>query len=412
MSAVRPRLRLLCLALHTPIPEDTGDAIRVLGLLRALASTHDVDFVSVRRDSTDDDAVGRLHAIVSGRLTLFLPPVPPSPARAAAAARWMAALAAGEPPWTRAHRHPAMGRYLADLRTPVDAVVFLDNAVTIHWSALRVDAPFIADIHNVAGWSIAQVSGGRRSIQARMRSTLDTRLVRRSERSSIGAMAGVVVTSDEEAVRLSTLYSMAAAAVVPSGIRVPDQPLRAAGVGTVGWLGGHGYRPNREGLVRFVSEAWSALGQAGYRLLVAGGNPPAEVVALARFRGVEILGYVDDLQAFLSRLDVAVVPLWDGAGVKLKTVTFLGAGIPVVSTSVGAEGTGLLDGVHGLIREQPPDLAHGLRSVLTDGKLAAELATNGRSLAIHDLAWPVVGRKFVEAVEGIVSASGEAGSHT
>jgi len=205
-------------------------------------------------------------------------------------------------------------------------------------------------------------------------------------------MDGVVVTSDEEKRRLSALYGIAADAVIPSGIDLPQRGLRASGSGIVAWIGGHGYPPNRDGLVRFVEEAWEPLGQAGYRLLVAGSDPPPEIVGLAKANGIEILGFVEDLDLFLSQADVAVVPLWAGAGVKLKTVTFLGAGIPVVSTSIGIEGTGVkgrsacpCPGGGIGPRRGPADASHGFcvgradrcgRTVLGGGK--AHLVAFGR----------------------------------
>jgi len=401
----RPRLRLLCLALRIPLPADNGDSMRVLGLLRSLAACHDVELVCVRRPETDDDAVEMLEGWLAGGLRVFAPHAPPHPGRRATLRRWAKALAQGDPTWLRAHWNREVAGHLSQIQESYDAVVFLDNAVTIYWPSIRVTAPFLVDVHNVAGWSGGQaLASGRRTPARLLRSSLDTWLMRRSERRSIGTMEGVVVTSDEEARRLSALYGITADAVVPSAIDLPHGPLRAIGAGTVGWLGGHGYQPNRDGLLRFVAEAWKPLGRAGYRLLVAGAEPPAEILALKHVEGVEILGYVEDVDVFLSGLDVAVVPLWAGAGVKLKTVTFLGAGIPLVATSVGIEGTGVIDGVHALIRESPPDLAAGLQELLVDSVLAERIGSNGRSLAVQRLTWPCVGAEFVAVVERIAES--------
>lgn len=399
------RLRLLCLALQTPLPADSGDSIRVLGLLRALAARHDIEFVCVRRWDTDDADMGRLDSWLAGGLRAFSPQVAARTGKLAVSKRWARALAKGDPPWLWSHWNPDVSEYLKSRQEDVDAVVFLDNAVTIYWPSIKLRAPFIVDIHNVAGWSVGQSrASGWRTPRLLLRSVLGRWLMRRSERRSVGAMRGVIVTSDEERRRLFALYGTTADAVIPSGIDPPRQGLRARGTGTVGWLGGHGYAPNRDGLARFVSQAWKPLGQAGYRLLVAGANPPAEIVNLAKVDGVEILGFVEDLAAFLSQVDVAVVPLWAGAGVKLKTVTFMGSAIPVVSTPVGVEGTGVMDGVHALVREEPSDIAAGLRELLSDSTLAERIASNGRSLVLERLTWPRLGAEFVATVEQIAGA--------
>jgi len=217
-------------------------------------------------------------------------------------------------------------------------------------------------------------------------------------------MDAVVVTSAEESRRLFALYGISADAVIPSAIDLPPRPLRAAGAGAVGWIGGHGYHANRDGLERFVHEAWEPLGRAGYRLLIAGADPPPEIHGLTNMDGVEVLGYVKDLDSFLSQLDVAVVPLWTGAGVKLKTVTFLGSGIPLVSTVVGIEGTGVLDGVHALVRDSPASIAAAVHDLLTDPGLAERIGSNGRSLVAQRLTWTSVGTDFASAVERVAWA--------
>lgn len=404
-SSEHRRLRLLCLSLESPLPADTGDTMRVYGLLRSLAARHDVGLICVRRAQTDERAVATLEGLLSEGLHLFPPLVAHQAGRRARVQRWVRAILQGEPPWLWSHWHEDVAQYVGQIRAPYDAVLFLDNAVTIYWPLVCVDAPLIVDMHNVAGWSVGRAATTQRATTPRqlVRSAVGTWLMRRSERRSVGAMTGVVVTSDEERTRLYALYGRAADAVIPSGINLSQAPLRDAGSGTVGWLGGLGYPPNRDGLVRFVSHGWAPLAEAGYRLLVAGAHPSPDVLSLSGHKGVEILGFVDDLEGFLGRLDVAVVPLWSGAGVKLKTVTFLGAGIPLVTTPVGAEGTGVQDGVHALVRFEPKDLGQGIQELLEDASLAAQIGASGRSLVATALTWSRLGQEFVATVERIVS---------
>ena len=75
------------------------------------------------------------------------------------------------------------------------------------------------------------------------------------------------------------------------------------------------------------------------RLSLVGSNPTAQVLALAGER-VEVTGFVDDgeLQRRYAQARVAVVPLRYGAGVKSKVVEALQQGLPLVTTSVGAQG--------------------------------------------------------------------------
>ena len=68
------------------------------------------------------------------------------------------------------------------------------------------------------------------------------------------------------------------------------------------------------------------------------GNAPSKLIQRLNGDGVVVTGFVEDPTPYFERAALGVVPLLRGAGVKLKTLEMLEAGLPVVSTHVGAEG--------------------------------------------------------------------------
>jgi glycosyltransferase involved in cell wall biosynthesis len=398
------RLRFVCSAVIAPTHTDTGDALRVHGLLRGLAERHDVRFVGTRGAEETPSAIEALAELCRGGLELYPHPRAPSRSLGAKGQRLVRSLAAQTPTRSLGHLVPAVARRLGELSSDCDAVVLLDNAVAVYWHSLARARCRVVDVHQVAGWPLRR--GDKPALEnplGRLRREFDAALMRSYEKKSLGSMNGITVTSKEEADRLQRLYGLIATAIVPSGINVPTRILRSAGSGTVGWIGGLEYPPNRNGLIRFVEEAWRPLGEAGYKLLVAGAGVNEDVRALQRHPGVSILGFVRDLPGFLASTDVAVVPVWEGAGVKLKSVTFMGAGIPIVSTTVGLEGTGARDGDHALVRETPVALADGLRVLLEQPDLAHRVGQSGRTLVAERLSWSSMGPLFREAVERVIA---------
>jgi glycosyltransferase involved in cell wall biosynthesis len=286
---------------------------------------------------------------------------------------------------------------VAELAPSVDVVAILDDYAAIYAQHAAPHGTVASDKSNVLGWSGAEQATGL-GPAARAKHALGLHLVRRFEAACLRHTEAVILTSHEEGERLEKLYGRGADAVVPSAVDLPEQAVTPHD-GAVGWLGSHEYAPNVDGLVRFTEEAWEPLGRAGMRLLVAGADPPERVRRLERFAGVELLGYVDDLREFTARLGAAVVPVWQGAGVKLKTLTFMAAGVPVAATPVALEGVTAENGRQALVADDPAGLAAALERLVNDSAEGSRIGAGGRGLVAAAYTWERIGPRFVEAVE-------------
>jgi hypothetical protein len=134
--------------------------------------------------------------------------------------------------------------------------------------------------------------------------------------------------------------------------------------------------PNADAVRWFVSDVLPQLtpdDRRSYRFRFIGQSPPADVAErVAADAGIEFAGFVEDLESALAEADIGIVPLRHGDGVKLKTVTMLGFGLPVVSTSIGVEG--LPDGMC-LVADRPGDFAAALARC-REPQLRARLSRN------------------------------------
>jgi glycosyltransferase involved in cell wall biosynthesis len=88
---------------------------------------------------------------------------------------------------------------------------------------------------------------------------------------------------------------------------------------------------------------------------------------------IRITGFVDDVQSLMARMSIALLPLRQGAGIKVKTLECLSAGLPVVTTPVGEEGVGGTHGVHYLVAESAEELATHTIRLLQDGAEAIRM---------------------------------------
>ena len=141
---------------------------------------------------------------------------------------------------------------------------------------------------------------------------------------------------------------------------------------------------NVEGLEWYVEHVHPRLSEIpGYSFTVAGRTGGAPSVALSRiirrYPNISLYSDPGELNDLYKRAAVFVNPVLRGAGIKLKTINALQAGVPVVSTSIGMEGTGLIDGTHLLVADTSDNFVNSVATLLRDRSLAGRLVGSAQS---------------------------------
>jgi len=114
---------------------------------------------------------------------------------------------------------------------------------------------------------------------------------------------------------------------------------------------------------------------ADYRLVVAGSSLGSNCewlnILASHSTNINIYYDVKDLSSIYNSSALFVNPMQCGAGVKLKTVEAGVRGLPILSTSVGVEGTGFIPNIHFMLADNAQEFCLGVRSILDDKALAA-----------------------------------------
>jgi glycosyltransferase involved in cell wall biosynthesis len=149
------------------------------------------------------------------------------------------------------------------------------------------------------------------------------------------------------------------------------------------------YHPNIAAVQYFAAEIWPLIreNEPGIVWELIGKNP--ESLRLPPDPRIRIVGPVEDAVAAMAGARVAVVPILSGSGTRFKILEAWAAGIPVVSTTLGAEGLEATHGEHLLIADDPVSFADAVKVLLKDEAMAHRIGHSGRQLYESAYTWPV-----------------------
>jgi len=207
----------------------------------------------------------------------------------------------------------------------------------------------------------------------------------RYERWACALADRVLAVSDEDAEKLALLGADRRTTVVPNSIDAHsyDLPSLEPVSSDVLFVGKMDYRPNVDAVDYFARDVWPLIRESlpSARFVIAGMSPTQTVTRLSNLDGVVVTGFVDDVRDYLAGTRCVVMPFRMGSGTRLKFAEAMAAGVPVVSTTLGAAGYPVESGRELLIADHSQGLAQSILSVLSDKGLANRLAGNGRALA-------------------------------
>jgi GT2 family glycosyltransferase/glycosyltransferase involved in cell wall biosynthesis len=197
-----------------------------------------------------------------------------------------------------------------------------------------------------------------------------------------------------------------------AGIDVSHYRFRAEGREpfTMLFVGSFRHDPNRAALDWFVHRVLPLIvaREPRARLVIVGSDPPPAHTYADYAANLEMPGAVSDIRSPLGRFAVFVCPVLSGSGVRVKLLEAFAAGIPVVSTAVGAEGLADEDGRFCALADSPEAFAARVIEMFADPPAAAAMAARGRAEVEANWAMDVLTRNLVDGYRRLVHQKREA----
>lgn len=174
---------------------------------------------------------------------------------------------------------------------------------------------------------------------------------------------------------------------------------------TMLFVGSFRHDPNRVAVDWFVRHVLPLVleKQPAARLVIAGSDPPPPHVYGSASASIEMLGYVDDVREPLARYALFVCPILSGSGVRVKLLEAFAAGIPVVSTVVGAEGLARKDGDICGLADTPAHFAERVLTLFRDPQTAAAMARRARAEVETNWDMAAITGRLVESYRALLA---------
>ncbi len=387
--------RILYLTQVLPFPLNTGAKVRQYYVLRHLCQKHEVTLVSFVRP---DDKPEYIDALKSFCAAVHVVPMTRSRWRDGRAA--LKGFALRRPIIIARDEIEAMHTLITRLVTQeqFDAI-HADQVSMAQYGLKRPGLRRVLDMHNALYLVFQRLADDESNPIKRLMLRREAGALARYEANLCREFDEVifVTAEDRRAIEaqishfkldLPTPHQFPVIPICVDPIEKPPvmpvaKPFRVTALGVMFWP------PNAEGVLWFANKGWPQIHSQfpDVRFTIVGKNPPLELTELNGKQNIEVAGYVPDLAQTLAETAVLIVPLHAGGGMRVKILDAWSQGLPIVSTSIGAEGIAIRDQENILIADTIESFTGSVHRVLSDLTLNQALRQNGRRCVEQNYNW-------------------------
>jgi len=392
-NASSPKPSALFLSPEAPYPLAGGGALRSASLLHYLARTHHVDLLVFRQPGAPHPAESLPAGLVRRVFVMDLPSNGRS--LAARAIRNSVRVARRVPPLV--DRFSGFG---GPISQALDGRRYDLGIVEHFWCApyweqlSKICTRMVLDLHNVESVlhaRCAEAPGAPAAFAHRVFAEASLQL----ERSWLPRYSQILTTSAADAAQLRVIAPNVRITVYPNAIPLAPRP-PALNENALVFSGNMEYHPNISAVRFFGGQVWPRLREQWPDLVwrLVGRNPAAVARYTSGDPRIQVVGPVENAVAELARARVAVAPILAGSGTRFKILEAWAAGLPVVSTTVGAEGLPALDGHNLLLADGAAAFAEAVTRLLKCSSLRHSLGSAGRLLLEKEFTWDAAWKKL------------------
>ena len=402
-------------------PPTSGKRLRTLNLMLGLAARHHITYIARGDGDADADEKARVYLAAKGIEARIVDAPIARKKGVGFYGRLLGNLFADLPYSVTSHHNDAIRREVHAF-----AKTHAVDLWQVEWSGYLYalqglgrplhEMPIVLQAHNVDALIWRRYREAEKNALKRWYIAAQWRKFHRFEADAFRAVKRVVAVSAEDAALAREWYGVENVDVVDNGVDVSYfRDVRPRdGSRSILFLGALDWRPNLDALELLLGDIFPAVFRRlpEARLVIVGRNPPAKLrQKIAASPGVELHADVPDVRPYMESSAVMAVPLRIGGGSRLKILESLAAGLPVVSTRVGAEGLALRPGQDYTLADTPGEMAERLVDCLTKPEEYRKQAEAGRDIVASRYDWSSLSDRLERIWERVAApAKQEAGA--
>lgn len=377
-------MRILWVKAGKLLPVDTGGKIRSYNILRHLARTHQVTFLSYyggRRDANYETDIDRE---LPGAQTIHAAALDGS--TFAQSLDYVRRVFQPTPFAVTKFTDPAVQRLVAsslgERKFDVAVCDFLSASLNFPGT---LETPTVLFQHNVESMLWQRMASTEANPFKRMAYQIEARKMAHYERDSLGKFHHVIAVSDYDRKQMLEMDACSAISVVPTGVdtkKYPVAPPAAANPPRIIFTGSMDWEPNIDAVAYFCQDIWPRVRFEFPAAIfqIVGRNPHSRVKQLAS-DSVQVTGTVPSVADYLRDASLVVVPLRIGGGTRLKIFEAMAMGKALISTSIGAEGLDVESGRDLILADNAAAFADSIILLLRDASLRRQYEQAAARLA-------------------------------
>lgn len=396
-------MRVLVVDEEIPYPLNSGKRLRTFNLLKPLAARHDLTFVCRRHEHLEANTATALEA-AGIRTEVVADPIP----RKQGALFYLALLAnlfSRYPYTVTSHYSSSLVHRIGNLcrEKSFDLIHCEWTPYAINLQPWLGNLPTLVDAHNIEAMIWRRNFQVESNLAKKAFIFFQWKKMAAFERRFFPKFSRCVAVSSQDAQCIAQWAGEDRVDVVANGVelsyftRKEPLPATAGSNRNLVFTGSLDWRPNVDGLLYFLDHIFplilSRYPQA--TLTIVGRNPmPVLQQKVAGMNHVSLTGTVDDVRPYMEAAGVYVVPLRVGGGSRLKILEALAMEMPVVSTTIGAEGLAVTHEEDILLADSPQDFSAAVASLYEDHSKAMALGAAGRRLVADLYQWQALAQRL------------------